>query len=101
MRRVELLYFPGCPHIEAARGQLRRAFDALGLEPQWREFDVTAPAALPEHRDRGSPTILVDGRDVAGTDERAAGAACRLYLDTDVPGAPALRLVTEALRALR
>lgn len=24
--RVDLLHFPGCPHVEGARAQLRRAF---------------------------------------------------------------------------
>ena len=28
---VELLYFPECPHVEAARGALRSAFQALGV----------------------------------------------------------------------
>lgn len=95
---VELLFFPGCPHIEAARGQLRRAFEALGVAPAWREVDVTAPEAPEAVRGYGSPTILVDGRDVTGAPP-GDGRACRVYLGSDVVGAPPLSAVVEALRS--
>ncbi len=64
--KVQLLSFPGCPNAEQAREALRRSLAAASLPPTFEEVDVTAPGA-PEHlRQWGSPTILVDGRDVAG-----------------------------------
>jgi mercuric ion transport protein len=96
MPRVELLYFPGCPNLAAARAQLERALAAADLAAQWREYDLGAPQ-LPDHlRGFGSPTILVDGRDVAGT--TASGApACRVYAEG--AGAPPLPALVAALRA--
>lgn len=92
--KVELLFFPGCPHVPAARAQLRRAFDTLGVAPAWDEVDVTS-APPPRW---GSPTVLVDGVDVAGG---APGdtTSCRLYLGSDLAGAPPLPLLLAALRS--
>jgi hypothetical protein len=98
MATVELLYFPDCPNLPAARQQLRRALDELGRRPEWIERDVTAPDA-PEHvRGHGSPTILVDGKDVTGV-EPGNGSSCRVYLGSDVRGVPALKVIKAALRA--
>ncbi len=95
--RIELLYFPGCPNIGPARLQLQRALIEVGLPAQWTEHDVNADDAPPHTCGYGSPTILIDGRDVCGVSP-AEGAACRLYPGSEVPGAPPLAAVLTALR---
>ena len=97
MPRALLLYFPECPHVDAARAQLGRAFAALGLPPDWSEVDVTRADAPPALRAWASPTILVDGRDVVGAAPGAA-SACRLYPDSEERGAPPLERILAALR---
>ena len=96
--RVELLYFPGCPNIGPTRVRLRRALLEAGCPVQWTEHDVSSDDAPPHTRGYGSPTILVDGRDVSGGSP-ADGTACRLYPDSEVPGAPPLVAVLKALRS--
>jgi len=98
MPNVEILYFPGCPNVPAARDQLRRALEEVGKPAEWSERDVTASETPPELRGYGSPTILVDGRDVTG-DSASGAASCRLYLGSDVPGVPALETIKAALVA--
>ncbi|MFZ5468697.1 MAG: hypothetical protein ACOZIN_04590 [Myxococcota bacterium] len=98
MATVELLHFPACPHVPAAREQLRRAFAAVGLPPRWTEVDVTSKAAPERVRGYGSPSILVDGRDVAG-EARGDGSSCRVYPESDVRGAPPLEAIVLALQA--
>ena len=96
MRCIELLFFPECPHIDAARAQLRRALELAGLPVKWTEHDVTlasTPAALQGY---GSPTILIDGADVMGAPP-GEGAACRYYAATELPGAPPLKELVRAL----
>lgn len=101
MPSVELLFFPDCPNVPAAREQLRRAMKHAGLLPSWREYDVTAPNA-PEHtRGFGSPTILVEGNDVTGSGPTAGGASCRVYVGSDVRGVPPLDSIVQALLASR
>lgn len=71
MLKVELLYFVGCPHIERAR----TAIFAAGVS----DFVEIDQGTLPEvhcYRDYSSPTILVNGKAVAGSKSKAA--ACSL-----------------------
>jgi hypothetical protein len=99
MRSTELVYFPGCPHVTAAREALGRAFAMLDLPPAWTEYRTDDPG-LPEHAHGfGSPTILVDGRDVSGIDAGGSASSCRLYLDDDgrPGGVPQLQRIVAAL----
>jgi hypothetical protein len=97
---VELLYVPDCPNIAAARTNLMRAFTEAGMTPKWSEREIVAAPGAPGAY--ASPTILVDGRDVAG-DQPYDAASCRLYVDAQgqVTGAPAVATITAALRAAR
>ena len=65
--RVELLYFKGCPNISMARKSLKEAFTKADIPAQWDEIDLNEPNTPKELKGYGSPTILVDGKDVTGT----------------------------------
>ncbi len=76
--KVQLLYFSGCPHVAGAREHLRRALGSCGLKVRVEEIDTESPDT-PEHlRGWGSPTILINGKDLAGI-HGPQGASCRLY----------------------
>ncbi|MEJ2060621.1 MAG: heavy metal-associated domain-containing protein [Gammaproteobacteria bacterium] len=95
--RIELIYFSGCPGLEPARAVLREALAQHGLPPIWREWDRNAAEAPERVRAYGSPTILVDGRDVSQVDNEAV--CCRVYAGEDgMRPAPAIAAVVEALR---
>lgn len=99
MRSTELIYFSGCPNVSAAREALDSAFAALKLPPQWTEYQTDDPK-LPVHaRGYGSPTILVDGRDVSGVDGRGSASSCRLYVDEHgrPAGVPSVHCIVAAL----
>jgi mercuric ion transport protein len=100
--KVQLLYFPGCPHVGGARHVLTLALAACALtDVVAEELDVEAATCPPELRSWGSPTILVNGRDVAG-EEAPTGPSCRLYPGGEPPGVPPQRLIEDKLReALR
>lgn len=98
--RIEVVYFTGCPHVDAARAAVRGALAEAGLEARWREWnrdDPRTPAAL---RGYGSPTVLVDGRDV---DPAPADAnCCRLYADGENwRSAPSVAMIRAALDRAR
>jgi hypothetical protein len=59
------------------------------------------PGAPERIRGYGSPTVLVDGRDVAGAAPFEGTTSCRLYGSTgDEPrGAPPVEAIVAALRA--
>lgn len=97
--RVELVYERSCPNIAPAREQLLRAFDKARLTPHWSEWETGAPETPERVRGFGSPTILVDGEDVAGETGNEA-ACCRVYADSESTnkGIPPLARIAHALR---
>ncbi|MDH3286060.1 MAG: hypothetical protein OEQ13_15110 [Acidobacteriota bacterium] len=100
MHQIELIRDEDCPNAAGARDALRRALDAAGLPQSWKEWACTDPDA-PEHvRGYGSPTILVDGQDVAGAEPSPCWSSCRIYLDEPggPTGVPPVRLIVRALR---
>lgn len=100
MARVELVYERSCPFVRDTRRRLMEAFRAAGLTPRWTEWETGDPKAPARVRDFGSPTLLVDGRDVAGAPADEAGHCCRIYsLDGASPGVPPLATIVTALTA--
>jgi mercuric ion transport protein len=94
--KIQLLYFEGCPNVDAARTAVRDAVAAEKLELAIEEIDVEAPGAPEWARGWGSPTILIDGNDVAGQ-QRADSSACRLYAG----GAPSVAMIREHIARVR
>ena len=79
MPEVILLYDSDCPNVADCRTNLIKAFAASDKKPSWREIDRSSDDAPPRLRDYGSPTVLVNGSDVAGQKPGPDGASCRLY----------------------
>ena len=81
---VELRWWAGCPSTGQARAELRAALDALGLSgTEIRERQIRTDLEALEAGFIGSPTILVDGEDVAPLPEEPAGLTCRIYWRRD------------------
>lgn len=99
-RRVELVYDAGCPQVSAARTRLLEAFAQGGFPPEWSEWERHDPEAPAYVRSCGSPTILVDGRDVAPPLMTAGNSCCRLYAagTEELRGAPPASAITAALQ---
>ncbi len=87
---IELIYFDGCPNVESARANLRDVFATLDLPKGWQEWEQGDPASPPHAKQYGSPSVLVNGRDVTGVGPVGA-AACR------ADGAPAVDTIRNAL----
>ena len=90
-RRIELVYFEGCPNVPAARENLQAALRAVGRPLKWSETDMGADSTSEDSRRDASPTVLVDGEDVTGSPCGEA-IACR------TEGAPTVEAIVEKLR---
>lgn len=99
-RTVELVFDHNCPNVEAARQQLRRAFEAAGQPAQWQEWERSSASAPARARQYGSPTILVDGKDVIGSKPTEGADCCRLYVSGrgGFQGVPDVEVIVAALR---
>lgn len=100
MAQVELIYDTDCPNIPRARQALLKAFVAAGLSPSWTEWDRKSRESPTYVRRYGSPTILVDGRDVADAGPGDRDSSCRLYRNGSgrFEGAPSVEQIVEAFR---
>ena len=97
---VELVYDPSCPNVEIARSAIRGALAATGAAAEWTEWERGTDATPLPLRALGSPTILVNGRDVAGAHETQPDAnSCRVYLDECgcLCGAPSAQQIVKAI----
>ncbi len=99
MPKVELIFDRDCPNVEAARQQLQRAFQQVGQPVEWVEWNRNDPAAPDYARRYGSPTILVDGADVADVLPLDGAACCRVYPSDDgLQGVPPVEVIAAALQ---
>jgi len=95
---VELVYDKDCPHVAATRANLLRAFEAAGVPAMWTEWEQSSPEAPGHLRGFGSPTVLVEGSDVAGAQPVEGLTCCRLYEREDGRGGvPPVGLIAGAL----
>lgn len=108
--KIELVYDSDCPNVCGCRNALRLAlaqFGAqngaqLGAELSWSEWDRNSVDTPTAYRSLGSPTVLVNGRDVcaltaAGEPE---GNSCRIYADNEsgsLSGVPSIQSILDAL----
>ena len=99
MKTVELIVDQGCPNVEAARVELRSALSDLELPLRWQEWDRESTEAPAYARQYGSPTVLVDGRDVVGDGTEADANCCRVYADREgrIRGTPSAEEIRDAL----
>ena len=99
--KIELLYWAGCPSHPEARELLDDVLADLGLHTRVETREVTTQQEAERLAFPGSPTILVDGRDIdpVGATGRAM-LACRIYHlpDGRVSPVPPRELLEVALR---
>jgi hypothetical protein len=83
--KVELLWWEGCPSTPEALAELGRLMSELGLDPESVVVrEVASDAQAEAERFPGSPTIRVDGRDVApAAAGEPVGLTCRIYRRRD------------------
>ncbi len=80
-RVVEILYFEGCPGIDAALDAVKSAMSASAGDVELREVEVTDDESARRLRFLGSPSVRVDGKDVEPDAEKRSdfGVQCRVY----------------------
>jgi len=97
--KVELIYDTDCPNVAETRANLVQAFAATRLETKWTEWKRSSPSSPGYAAGFGSPTILVDGRDIAGEKPGEHTSCCRLYASAEgrYSGAPSVELIKMSL----
>ncbi len=95
---IELLYFDDCPHWRVADERLAEVAANRAVVVKHRL--VTTPEEAERLGFRGSPTILIDGRDPFATGNEPTGLSCRIYQTPDGPaGSPTVAQLQDAVGA--
>lgn len=100
---IEVLYFAGCPHYEQAVELVRDVTRAEQMQVSIQLIAVETEADARQRDFHGSPTIRVDGVDVAPIPSGSVPAlACRIYHDASgrPMGLPPREALVDALRRL-
>ncbi len=97
--KVEVLYVAECPSHSAAVKLVREVLSSEGVAAEVREVLVRDDSMATELAFSGSPTIRINGRDVAGESSQAQGFAlsCRLYPGSAEIGLPPVEMVRRAV----
>lgn len=83
---VTLLYFEDCPNWRTADARVREAVALSGRRDiVVRRAEVRTSEEADRLGFRGSPTVLVDGRDAFAAANEPAGLACRVYRSATGP----------------
>jgi len=95
---IDLLYIADCPHRQLARGHLDAALARTELTAVIRELEVGSFEEATRLGMRGSPTILIDGRDPFVKAAGPPALACRMYhSEAGLSGAPTVDQLVQAL----
>ena len=97
--KVEILYVSECPSHPAAVKLVKDVLSAEGVMTEIHEVVVLDEAMASELKFLGSPTIRINGRDVAGEAQtgKSFALSCRLYRRSEQVGVPAVELVQRAV----
>jgi len=97
--KIEVLYISDCPHYPAALAELKRVLSVEKISTQVSEVLVANPHMAQAMKFRGSPTIRINGRDIAGESElQHFAVSCRLYPGEKQPGVPPAGMIHRAVR---
>jgi hypothetical protein len=95
-----LCYFDGCPNWQTTDLRLRQALAATGhIDVEIRYHRVETLDEAERLGFLGSPTVLIDGRDLFVDSGGTVGLACRVYGTPDgLAGSPTVAQLMEVLR---
>ena len=88
--KITIQYFDGCPHWKLADRRVQNVLRNLARSDVKLEYQlIDSPQAADRARFRGSPTILIDGRDPFASADQPFGLTCRVFQTEDgAQGAP-------------
>ncbi len=96
---ITLQYFDGCPNWQLARDRLGEALRSIGRDDGAVTYErIETPEQAERARFRGSPAILVDGRDPFADEEAPVAPSCRIFrTEAGAEGAPSVAQLAKVL----
>jgi len=100
--KVELIFDPRCPNVNDTRRNLTLAFQKLELKPEWKEWNQQDAGAPDYVHKFGSPTVLINGNDLASKGCETNPNFCRLYENNlgNIQRFPTVEIIIKVMRSL-
>jgi hypothetical protein len=95
--RVEVLYVADCPSHAPTVTLLKSVLAAEGIEAEVNEVLVVDAQMASDLKFLGSPSIRIDGLDIAAESSKRGALACRLYPGSPLIGVPPIDMVRRAV----
>ena len=98
--QVRFLYSEQCPSHDEALERLRNVLHEEGVEANIEVIRVETFEDAKRHRFPGSPTILIDGRDIDPSPNVEYAPACRAYRleDGRISPLPSISMIRNGVR---
>jgi hypothetical protein len=98
--KIELLYVAQCPFHLGALRRLRYALASEQIHAEIHQVEIKDADSARALAFRGSPTIRINGRDVAGDspEDCPAAISCRIYSGGELAGVPPMEMLWRAIR---
>lgn len=78
--KIEFQYFEGCPNSDELYNNLKQAIVDYKNKIELKKIKINTPELAKQYKFRGSPTILINGKDIEGMIEPLNPAvSCRYY----------------------
>lgn len=99
---IRFLYYEECPSHEEALERLRKVLDEEGIRADIEVVRVETTEQAKRLRFPGSPTILVNGRDIDPPSNAQYALTCRAYQleDGRISPLPSVEMIRGALRVV-
>lgn len=99
--KVQVLHIDACPNWREAGARVRQTLDSLGLSTVPVEYVLIGTQEEAETTEfGGSPTILVDGKDLFPSPDSTNDLACRIYFtEHGLAGTPSNTQLEAAVRS--
>lgn len=95
---IRLLHVRDCPNHAVVRSRLEMALERTRVVAVVHDHEVLSSQEAARLGMRGSPTVLIDGRDPFADGADPAALACRLYRSgAGLSGAPSVEQLVHAL----
>jgi hypothetical protein len=99
--KVEVLYVADCPSHSPAVRLLRDVLASEGIVAEVKEVLVADAQMASELKFLGSPSIRINGLDIAAESSNSGTLACRLYPGSLQIGVPPMDMVRRAVSKAR
>jgi len=94
--KIEIQHFRGCPNSPEMIHRVKQAIKGIEEKIEYNEVLVESNEFAEEIKFRGSPTLLINGKDFEGREEpELAALNCRVY-ESDLPNVHEIKIIIMA-----